>query len=704
MANSSTMYYDHEFSDDEVSQASSEEASDIESEQEFIPSFKPATVSLESQTMEDNMFRSATAAKRDKLDDKGILEAVRKTCETMDREGINLPILLDAKLLAIYFKFRGVSAKGFDTLHAIGLTMSHKWACDVVEALSAEARNEMLAKMETFPWVCSYDNVNIPFRVFSQRLDNQSELGQGTAATVYIKRDAEKLSEFLNQRLKEKQAEGIKKPLTARDIIKIDNECFPRVEEQMKHVVLRMLLDSPEFDLQSYKDKDSDALKAPAPVDKLPTGLDHRTLQYLLGTVNIAEASYDDHDRLLGEWYKQLGFGTLAHQMALAKSKIVTWVGDQLTVDRLRHLFTFRAQDDNSFDRLDFSAFVFRWLHLQMAFANSLHKQYLGTSKGRGLAQAFELLNKKGLFTARTQGPFHHDLDEVLKHVGIAHIREDWLEIAGVSKLEDLRSLSAQELCLLASKLVETYASSDGIDAMDATNQQDEPRRQVVMWNRDVLQYIVLDDAIRNGDVGLMEKLLPTLLFRFLGGGNGKYANEVLELLQGLHREWPAELCTFIRHHCWLVNSTGAPGKWCPIDKAQEMNIKDIKVTYRSEGPNIKWDYLKKLHPAIPTIRIVTEFIEQQFGTLVRGKQHTIPSAEKDIQKLRKSYADSELHKVKKGRKHATAKDKAKDVTLEGNLKLQKRQTLEKWNMGRAFERSVDESWAESDSGSEDGF
>ena len=33
--------------------------------------------------------------------------------------------------------------------------------------------------------------------------------------------------------------------------------------------------------------------------------------------------------------------------------------------------------------------------------------------------------------------------------------------------------------------------------------------------------------------------MLPTLLFRFTGGGNSKYATEVLELLQGLHREWP---------------------------------------------------------------------------------------------------------------------------------------------------------------------
>ena len=45
----------------------------------------------------------------------------------------------------------------------------------------------------------------------------------------------------------------------------------------------------------------------------------------------------------------------------------------------------------------------------------------------------------------------------------------------------------------------------------------------------------MLDHTIKQGDVGLMEDMLPTLIFRFMGGGNSKYAIEVLELLQGLH-------------------------------------------------------------------------------------------------------------------------------------------------------------------------
>ena len=73
-------------------------------------------------------------------------------------------------------------------------------------------------------------------------------------------------------------------------------------------------------------------------------------------------------------------------------------------------------------------------------------------------------------------------------------------------------------------------------------NKQDQQKHQTIMWNCDVLQNIVLDQAIKHGDVGLMENMLLQLLFWFMRGRNTNYATEVLELLQGQHREWPAEV------------------------------------------------------------------------------------------------------------------------------------------------------------------
>ncbi|KAJ6581527.1 hypothetical protein B0H19DRAFT_928043, partial [Mycena capillaripes] len=65
------------------------------------------------------------------------------------------------KLFAIYFKFKGLSAKGFDTLRAIGLTMSSRWTSDSVGRISGAAMGVMRQLMDRFPWLMSYDNALI---------------------------------------------------------------------------------------------------------------------------------------------------------------------------------------------------------------------------------------------------------------------------------------------------------------------------------------------------------------------------------------------------------------------------------------------------------------------------------------------------------------------------------------------------------------
>jgi hypothetical protein len=130
------------------------------------------------------------------------------------------------KLFGLYLKFRGLSAKGFDTLHALALTMSHKWRGDVVGRMSQTSMKEVVKLMSIFLWLISHDNVQIPFCVFSQRLNNQGEFGNGTAATVYIKRDSLLFSKTANHNLKKARAAGMQNPLTALDILDIANESY----------------------------------------------------------------------------------------------------------------------------------------------------------------------------------------------------------------------------------------------------------------------------------------------------------------------------------------------------------------------------------------------------------------------------------------------------------------------------------------------
>ncbi|KAJ7621616.1 hypothetical protein DFH06DRAFT_1233093 [Mycena polygramma] len=610
------------------------------------------------------------------------------------------------KLFAVYFKFRGLSAKGFDTLHALGLTMSNKWTGLAVGRMSKRAMDTVVKLMDLYPWLLSYDNTQISFRVFSQRLDNQGKFGNGTACTVYIKRRATPLSPTANRDLQVKRAAGLENPISLLEIFDLAQAAAPRLIVQTNYHILRVLLDAHKFDFDSYSGKDSNILARPGRINGLPFGPDDITLQYLLGTVGIPEASYEDNERLIDEWLRQLKMDAPEVQQKIGTERLQAWVGDQLTVDRLRNIFQFRSEDSNSFDRLDWMLIPPGWLHIMMCFANSLHKQHLGTSKGRGLSQAFDVLQRKGLGVTHIQGPFYHNINEALHHVADAQIREAWLEVSGTRNLAELRAKTPEQLIVLADTLRREHASTEALNRMNAVHRpkdtHDDIKYQSIMFCRDVLQYIILKSGIKHGDVGLMEDMLPDLLFRFAGGKNSNYTGEVLEMLQGLNKEWPDEVRNFIRYHCWAINQTVKPDGFLPVDEAQEHNIKDIKVTHRSQGPKVDWEYLKKLHPSIHVIRAVSMFMESEFNTASRGKKHTVPKKELDIQSLQKWYRDSRVHKFTPRRRIGIQKDQPKDYIALGQTALLTKNRMDRWKESRYFPRSTTEDWADFSDDSED--
>ena len=91
-----------------------------------------------------------------------------------------------AKLLTIYFRSCGLSAKAFDTLHALGITMSQKWVYRGINTLTQQQQVLLLEDIKKYPWFGVHDNINVPFRAFQQRTGNQSHFDSGTAATILV--------------------------------------------------------------------------------------------------------------------------------------------------------------------------------------------------------------------------------------------------------------------------------------------------------------------------------------------------------------------------------------------------------------------------------------------------------------------------------------------------------------------------------------
>ncbi|KAJ7856004.1 hypothetical protein B0H13DRAFT_1641699 [Mycena leptocephala] len=315
----------------------------------------------------------------------------------------------------------------------------------------------------------------------------------------------------------------------------------------------------------------------------------------------------------------------------------------------------------------------------------------MSTSANVGsLRQAFDVLNRKGLISQATKGPFWHNLDEAIKHISEAHFRACWLVVGNVQSIAELKSQSPTQLYTMATKIIRGAALVD-LDQLPES-EQDHTKRQWTMWNTDVLPYIQLRDAIKVGDIGRMQDLLPTLLFRFAGGGNSKYTIEILELLQGLNREWIPEIKYFIYFSpfCWLMTRTGGESSWLPFDLGQEENICDIKVNYRSMGPGATMDYIKKVSPAIPTLRKVQRHMEKQLKTVARGARHGIPDKEADVATLTGIYMKSKLHTYCKGR---SVTQKSSDVVNLGAENLERLNTIEGWWGRSSHPRSTQEDW-----------
>ena len=114
------------------------------------------------------------------------------------------------------------------------------------------------------------------------------------------------------------------------------------------------------------------------------------------------------------------------------------------------------------------------------------------------------------------------------------------------------------------------------------------------------------------------------------------------------------------------------------------------KVTHRSQGPSINWEYLQKLHPAVPVIQVVSHHVEAQFRTWTRYSHHTDPRDAKGVRRLQDSYVRECIHETRSNRELSET-DKVKDFYNDGLLALDG--AVMRWAQGRGYERARTENW-----------
>jgi hypothetical protein len=136
------------------------------------------------------------------------------------------------------------------------MVMSHKWTANAFATMADNVMKAVKKAVQEGLWVISHDNVNLPVRVFSQRLDHKDLFLNGTAATIWSLPASSKriLPPDANTRLKQQMMDGAKEPFSfTKEIIDGDPAAKASVRSHMIHRILRFLLEAPQF--ADYQEK-----------------------------------------------------------------------------------------------------------------------------------------------------------------------------------------------------------------------------------------------------------------------------------------------------------------------------------------------------------------------------------------------------------------------------------------------------------------
>jgi len=211
------------------------------------------------------------------------------------------------------------------------------------------------------------------FRVSHQQVGHNSHFDSGTAATVFIPPDEAdyKLPET-NKEFLEKTAKGARIPITSHEIQELHADAAPQIFAQNIRTVLKILVDTSDFEFETYEHRDSKIFDYPLVSEALPTGPAHALVQFVTETNKINQSTYDGNEEFVDGLFRQLELDTDEEKEKTGRDRIIIiWSGDQLTTSRHRGLKTFRSMDDTPYEQLGWMEPIFGWFHLQMAFASS---------------------------------------------------------------------------------------------------------------------------------------------------------------------------------------------------------------------------------------------------------------------------------------------------------------------------------------------
>ncbi|KAI0077522.1 hypothetical protein K474DRAFT_1595949, partial [Panus rudis PR-1116 ss-1] len=534
-----------------------------------------------------------------------------------------------------------------------------------------------------------YDNINMMFRAAEQILGRKDAQENGTCATAIPLYNAAhedmKTLEFLS-------SFDSARPLELNDIT-LSSDKRNQYRNILKYTILLILLKQSDGRFDRFREHIE--RMAPLAEDDIPL---HKTEIYPMPYMNIDESSTAGNADVVEAIFKAAGLDIESEEF---QDIIRILWGDQLSVARLRSVSAARVGHDSPANALLNIVYGPGLFHFQLAICGAILETHWGdphsyTKNPSSLCHNNIRLDRKPIVLSSLP-PYHtsRDLIFVSLYARVFHCLE---LVTGKSLNEYVEDVTLEQLLEDVSQLVDRYANTATVsnlrearkDELSEHTNSKENDTQVpsetpdppplssgdmlhengILFLRDALLFRAFNDAIKAGASGRIVLILKLLALAYRGAGRSKYAHETLHLIHNLTTVWPESIRRIIIQN-WLVNPTGRPNSWIPVDLLQEHMNFWIKVIYKAHGSNATTEWLETIAPCIEYLRKLTTQINQELGSR-QGSKHASPDLWRDITELMKSFHEHSVYQVEQGRTIDGEKAEVTNILAAGVEMLQK--------------------------------
>lgn len=554
-----------------------------------------------------------------------LLRGIVNRSSTFDKEALIAPVAIIGSvilktwnkemnylqgMLAVYFYTQGASSSLINILQKAGVCTGPDYVMNVLKSMTRQQIDKAKAIIKKFKrsFLIVYDNINMAFRRYDQRINNKDTFENGATATLIVTSEHMTIEQTIDP------AEH----LQAEDL-------HP-TKEQNKHLAMTCCFHLVQV-LQRRVDESLENLIVKPVKNELPP---KQTEAYPLPSMHIDQSSIEGNMDILKTIMLEvleLGEDWFENQARLIVA------GDQLTLARIRSIMSLRWDDDQAFFRLQWAVPVLQLFHLQMVLASTILKTHFGSPETPGsLSYLIEDLGKSRITLEKAE---FHALDEFLRHVFDALVLIIWdLEFETedlAAKLSTYGPDLPTDIKAKVDHILKKYLTKKNHD--DVGNQQS---KNAALFIRDMLFYIELGSAIKAGDIGHIEETIRWLTLLFQSGGTKNYANELLRTHCAIHHSWKDQKSKNILLESMLVNTTGQPNRWIPTDLYQEHNNFLTKAVHAAKGSNLNWMIMKeKISANVRVFQDINHHVEKVFGVVHKGTTHTPADAMADINKIK---------------------------------------------------------------------